>query len=141
MIFQKTPQKLDLEESIVDTPKNVDQSEKIETIVGPSVQVEGDFASEGDIIIRGVVTGSVHTSKQVIVDMGGRVLAEMHVGSAKISGKVKGNIKANELVELTSSAEVEGNIETQVLVVNQGAKWCGQINMLGAVNEQNKKNK
>jgi cytoskeletal protein CcmA (bactofilin family) len=35
--------------------------DEVETVVGPSVHVEGDFASEGNIIVKGMVSGNVKT--------------------------------------------------------------------------------
>ena len=54
MIFQKTIPKQSLdsmsaEMSSGEPPRGHDE---VETIVGPSVNVEGDFASEGNIVVK-----------------------------------------------------------------------------------------
>lgn len=105
--------------------------DEVETVVGPSVNVEGDFASEGNIIVKGSVAGSVHTSRHLSVEVGAKILANVKAGSAKISGEVKGNMKIRESLELTSTARIMGDIEVKVLVVEAGALVYGKIAMPG----------
>lgn len=134
MIFQKnTPRPFIVEEEeiiVEDQPDNTIVDE-IETIVGPSVNVEGDFASEGNIIVKGTVTGSVHTSRFLFVEQGAKIMANVRAGSSKISGDVKGNMKIRETLELTSTARVTGDIEVKVLSIEAGALVFGKISMPG----------
>lgn len=103
----------------------------VETVVGPSVQVEGDFASEGNIVVKGVVSGSVKTSRLLTVEEGARIVANVDAGSALISGDIKGDVTIEDSLELTSSAQVFGNIECETLVVEAGAKIHGKVTMSG----------
>jgi cytoskeletal protein CcmA (bactofilin family) len=107
------------------------QQDEVETVVGPSVHVEGDFASEGNIIVKGIVSGSVMTSKHLQVEQGAKIFANVKAGSATISGEVKGNIRVQDKLELTSTAQVAGDIDCQILVVEAGALLLGKISMKG----------
>jgi cytoskeletal protein CcmA (bactofilin family) len=49
-----------------------------------------------------------------------------------IGGKVSGNILAKDKVELQSKAEVEGDITTKNLIIEEGAVFHGRCNMKGA---------
>lgn len=134
MIFQKNASKPLLEtveEEYVDNSPQSQPSDEVETVVGPSVNVEGDFASEGNIIVKGSVAGSVHTSRHLSVESGARIMANVRAGSAQIAGEVKGNMKVRETLELTSTARVVGDIEAKVLVVEAGALLFGKISMPG----------
>lgn len=133
MIFSKS-RKVVLEES--DEPELVsvtsqEMPDEVETVVGPSVNVEGDFASEGNIIVKGSVAGSVYTSKHLSVELGARIVANVRAGSSTIAGEVKGNIRVKESLELTSTAKVLGDIEAKVLTVEPGALIFGKISMPG----------
>ncbi len=112
-------------------PQASHQQDEVETVVGPSVHVEGDFASEGNIIVKGIVSGSVMTSKHLQVEQGAKIFANVKAGSATISGEVKGNIRVQDKLELTSTAQVAGDIDCQVLVVEAGALLLGKITMKG----------
>ncbi len=135
MIFQKPSAKIALEnneEQYEETLSPVyDTHDEVETVVGPSVNVEGDFASEGNITVKGSVAGSVHTSKHLSVEEGARILANVRAGSARVAGEVKGNMKVKDSLELTSTARILGDIEVKTLVVAAGALIFGKIAMPG----------
>lgn len=105
--------------------------DEVETVVGPSVVVEGDFASEGNILVKGTVSGSVKTARLLTVESGAKILANVKAGDAVVAGEVRGNIKVENQLELTSSARVLGDIVCQVLVVAAGALMQGKIAMKG----------
>lgn len=111
------------------TPPSI--QDDIETIVGPSVIVEGDFASEGNILVKGTVFGSVKTSQVLTVEKGAKILANIRAGSADISGEVKGDIKVNDKIELNPSARILGDIHCGILIVEAGALIQGKVNMKG----------
>lgn len=132
MIFQKSTVKNVSEEMEMASDMPAQQTtDEVETVVGPSVNVEGDFASEGNIIVKGTVAGSVHTSRFLSVEMGAKIMANVRAGSAKIAGEVKGNLKIRESLELTSTARVMGDIEVKVLSIEPGALLFGKVTMPG----------
>lgn len=107
------------------------EGDTIETVVGPSVNVEGDFSSEGDIIVKGSVTGTVYTSRLLLVEQGAKISANVQAGSAKIAGEVKGNMRIRETLELSSTARVLGDVEVRTLSVEPGAVLYGKVTMTG----------
>jgi len=131
MIFQKPSADIALDKSEIEEPKiyETPQADEVDTVVGLSVNVEGDFASEGNIIVKGSVSGSVHTSKHLLVEPGARIMANVDTGSATISGTIKGNLRVKESLELTASAIVLGDIKVKVLKVEAGALLQGKIVM------------
>lgn len=133
MIFQKSSPKMNVEmtalEPEVREPAKV--HDEVETVVGPSVNVEGDFASEGNIIVKGSVAGSVHTSRHLSVEQGAKIMANVRAGSAKVAGEVKGNMKVKEAIELTATARIMGDLEAKILVVEAGALIYGKVMMPG----------
>ena len=100
----------------------------IDTVVGPSVVVEGDFASQGNITVKGIVSGNVKTSEHLAVEEGAKIMANVKAGSAIIAGEVRGNIKVKGTLELKNTARVLGDVESGVLIVSGGAGLCGKCN-------------
>ena len=137
MIFQKTPARPshDHEHHRSAAEASAVAHDEVETVVGPSVNVEGDFASEGNIIVKGSVAGSVHTSRHLSVEQGAKILANVRSGSARIAGEVKGNVKVKDTLELTGTAKVLGDIEVKTLVIEAGALICGKVWMPGLESE------
>ena len=103
----------------------------VETVVGPSVHVEGDFSSDGNILVKGIVSGTVQTSKRLTVESGAKIFANVKAGVAIISGEIKGNVKVADRLELTSTARIAGDIDCAVFVVEAGALLYGKVTMKG----------
>jgi cytoskeletal protein CcmA (bactofilin family) len=133
MIFQRpVPKKVEENnESEAGERSRQHVQDEVETVVGPSVNVEGDFASEGNIVVKGTVSGSVFTSKHLTVEMGAKIIANVRAGSATIAGEVKGSMKIKESLELVSTSRVVGDIDVKNLKVESGALLYGKVTMPG----------
>lgn len=100
-----------------------------ETIIAASVKVEGDFASEGNVLIEGVVEGSLRTERDLRVGERARISADVSAANAVVAGEVRGNLNVGERLELEPTARVFGDVKTKVLVVASGASINGKIVM------------
>src|SRR3989344_2154897 len=110
-----------------------------ETVVGPSVKIQGDLNSEGNIKIEGQVAGKVKTSQSVFVTQGAKIAADVLAGGAVIGGEVQGNLKISGHLILQSTAKVVGDITCSVLRVEDGAQFSGKCVMNGAITAANGK--
>ena len=128
-MFQKTQPEQNFDSEITQGNHGNNEPDNVETVVGPSVVVEGDFASDGDILVKGTVSGSVKTGRLLTVEPGAKILANVRAGEATIAGEVRGNVKVLDRLELTASAQVLGDISCNVLVVAAGAILSGKISM------------
>lgn len=99
---------------------------KPETIIGPTVKVEGTFDSQDTILVDGVVMGSLKTTKDLTVGQGARIEADVTAVNMHIAGEVHGNLKASGSLTLTSSARVYGDVETGIISVETGAVIQGR---------------
>lgn len=97
-----------------------------ETIIGPSVRVEGDFISQHDIIIDGEVVGNISTQNNLRIGKGAVVKAKIDAKNAYISGKVIGNVTVKDKLKITETATIKGNVTAKVLEMEQGASLVGQ---------------
>lgn len=109
-------------------PNNINPNET-ETIIGPSVRVEGDFVTEGNIVVEGTVCGTLKTSRDLKVGEKSKIFANVTAENALISGEIQGNIKIKERLELTSTAKIFGDIKTNVLIIAAGSVLNGKCQM------------
>lgn len=100
-----------------------------QTVIAQGVKVEGDFHSNGDVIIDGEVTGSVETSQSLQIGESARISANVIAKSAVIAGEVQGNISASDQLELTETSIVRGDIQTGLISVAAGAQINGTLTM------------
>lgn len=102
---------------------------EVETIIGPSVKVEGDFNADGNVIIEGQMIGSFTTRQGLRVGEGAKIKASINAENAWIGGVVTGNLIINGHLEIAGKAVIKGDVEAQILTVETGAQINGQIKM------------
>ncbi len=102
-----------------------------ETFIGPSVHVEGNFNSQGNIQVEGSVTGTIKTSANLAVGEQATINANIEAASAYVAGKIKGNLIIHDRLELSATSVVDGDISTKILVMADGAKLNGHCQMNG----------
>lgn len=100
-----------------------------QTIIGPTVKVEGDFITDDNVIVQGVVCGTIKTSKNLKVGQKSKIFANIQADNAIISGEIQGNIKINGKLELTPTAKIFGDIKAEVLIVSSGSILNGKCQM------------
>lgn len=103
----------------------------VETIIGPSVKVEGDFVGHGNLMIEGVVKGTVKTDGSLTVGEKSQITASISAANAVVSGEIKGNIIVKGSLELTSTARIAGDITAKGLTIASGAIFNGKCEMSG----------
>lgn len=96
------------------------EKSEIKAFLGPGSQFEGKLLFNEIVRLDGTFRGEINSRDTLIIGETADVQAEVTVGTLVMSGRFKGNIKATQRVELRAPAQVEGNIETPVLVVEEG---------------------
>lgn len=102
-------------------------AQETETVIAPSVRVEGEFVSEGNVRIEGMVTGSISTERDLIVGQHAKITANVQARNGVVAGELHGNLRVLDRLELASTARIHGDIEAKVLSVEPGAMMRGQL--------------
>ena len=100
-----------------------------ETIIGPSVMVKGNLNSNGNIVIEGVLKGSIKTSGEVFVGDKAQITADIEAKNARIGGEIRGNIKIEDCLYLSATAKIFGDVDCSSLAIEQGASINGKLSM------------
>ena len=91
---------------------------------------KGELSANEDLVIEGQVEGMIsHQDKNLTVGEQGRVTADIRAQMVEIQGEVNGDIYGDELVKLSGSAVVNGNIRCARFVVEEGASFSGRVEM------------
>lgn len=98
-----------------------------ETIIGPSIKVEGNFIGQGNIVVDGAVVGTLKTSEDITVGPEANIEADVEGRNMHVAGKIKGNLKINGKLDLSSSAVITGDVEAEVLSMEAGASFNGRL--------------
>lgn len=114
---------------LLNSKKTVDES-KIDTILGPSSNIEGKINAGGTVRIDGRYTGDIFSEKDVIIGENGNISGNVHAENVCISGLVNGNIYCKGILEIFSTGRLEGDIEVKKISISDGAVFKGKCNMI-----------
>ncbi len=111
----------------------------VKAFLGPGSQFEGKLAFTEIVRVDGTFRGEIISKDTLIVGQSADLQAEVNVGVLILSGKIKGNIVASSRVELRSPAQIEGNIETPALLIEDGVVLNGTVQMQVSTPEKSEK--
>ena len=97
------------------------------TTIAAGVKVEGEFTSQGDVLIEGEVHGTLVAGGMLTVGPEAKIKADVRAGDALISGTVEGNIAIMKRCEIKTSAKVLGDIVSDTLAIEAGAQLSGRV--------------
>lgn len=102
---------------------------RVDTVIGQEASLRGSYNSKHSIRVDGEIYGNVTSEDGVIVGDKGMIRGNLTGKSILIGGKVKGNIRASQRLEIESSAQVEGDISAPVIIIEDGAMFDGNCQM------------
>lgn len=98
-------------------------------LIQAGTSIIGNIESNGNIRIDGNLKGTINTGGKVILGSTGSVEGDIICFNADVEGKVNGTIKVKELLSLKSMALVTGEIFTDKLAIEPGARFTGTCRM------------
>ena len=99
------------------------------TFFGPNVTVDGKITGNEAVLIEGTVRGEINLASELRIGTQARIEAKVHAKNVTVEGKVNGDITADDRVELVASATVDGNIKAPKIIVAEGARFRGSVDM------------
>ena len=99
------------------------------SIVAAGTTIVGDCETEGTIRVEGRVEGTIRAGKSVVVGRTGEVIGDIFTQDAVISGKISGNVTAESRLELQATCEVQGELRSRRMQLDEGARCNGQLHM------------
>jgi cytoskeletal protein CcmA (bactofilin family) len=99
-------------------------------VIGRSIKFRGDITGDEDLVIQGRVEGSVDLRQHAVTVGGdGEVIASIVGRVVTVEGRVEGNIDAGEQIVLRSSAYVRGDLTAPKVMLENGARFRGLVDM------------
>lgn len=112
------------------------------TLIGAGTTLKGDISSNSDLRIDGTIVGNINCASKIVVGASGIVEGDITGNQADIVGKVSGNVRAKDLLQLRGDCVVSGDLYAGKLQVEPTATFNGQCHMganvvgMGSNNEQ-----
>jgi cytoskeletal protein CcmA (bactofilin family) len=118
----------------ITTAPRVGQTRRVQSknvsVIGSTLVFKGELSADEDLIIEGCIEGTIaHHKKHLTIGEQGRVTADIHASSVIILGQLIGDIHSEGIVSLAKSANVKGDIFCARIVMEDGARFKGKIDM------------
>ena len=100
------------------------------TTIGHSITINGEVSSDESLRVDGQVRGQIQLREaELTIGQSARVEAEVRASRVLVLGTVRGNIAASARVELGANSNVTGDITADTLVMAEGARFQGRVDM------------
>jgi len=106
-----------------------EQQQILHNTITNGTEIIGDINSQGDLRLDGFLKGNLNIKGRVVIGKTGKVLGTITCKNAEINGNVEGKIMVSELLSLTESANVRGDIIINKLNIQPGCKFTGTCSM------------
>ena len=107
---------------------NSRKSDKLDLVVGKNSRVTGDVESAGTILIEGTIIGNLYGNKAILGERS-YVKGDISANNISVAGKVEGQVKAKESIEVKATAHISGHMLTRSLSMMKGAIFNGMSKM------------
>ena len=100
------------------------------SVLGADVTIRGDIDASVDLHVDGKVEGDIRCAS-IVQGEGSEIVGGVEAETARLSGTVRGTIKARDLAILRS-ARIEGDVHYDSLTIEQGAIMQGTFAQAGS---------
>jgi len=98
--------------------------------IGQSIHIKGELTGNEYLTIEGKVEGKVLLKDHnLTIGANGKITAEIQAKTVMVVGEVVGNITADDKVEVAATGSLRGDIVAPRVVLADGAKFKGSIDM------------
>ncbi|MCL4847223.1 MAG: polymer-forming cytoskeletal protein [Acidobacteria bacterium] len=98
--------------------------------IGEHTRVHGEVVADADLIVEGTVIGDMDLPGHALtIAEGGSVTGTVFARLVDVAGTVSGSITASDRVEFLPSARVSAEVSAPRVVLADGARFGGRIDM------------
>jgi cytoskeletal protein CcmA (bactofilin family) len=110
---------------------NFESTDSVNRLV-EGTKIIGDIISESNIRIDGEIEGNITTSAKVVIGENGTLKGNLTCQEADIEGRIEGKLMVEGLLILRDRSNIQGDIYTNRLHIEEGAIFLGACKMNGA---------
>lgn len=90
---------------------------------------DGTYSTDRDLRIEGRAKGKLSCQGTLHVAQGASVNAEIEAEQVVVAGVLEGTVNCRTRLQIMPSGELKGHISTPSLIINEGARYEGQMEM------------
>lgn len=105
------------------------KGDDINSFLGDNTEFEGKLSFKGAVRIDGSFTGEIFSEGTLEIGQSAIIKSDIHVSNIIIRGEIRGNIIADNRIEIHAPGKVFGNIQAPVVVIDEGVIFEGNCRM------------
>lgn len=99
--------------------------------IGKSLSLKGEITGQEDLYIDGEVEGKITLEgHRLTVGPNGTVRAEVTAAFVTVLGRLQGNVRAADRIEIRKTGSLEGDLITARIVIEEDAMFRGSIDIV-----------
>jgi len=104
-------------------------SSRAAACISQGIRIKGEVTGSEDLFVDGVVEGklSLTTNSCLTIGPNGHVKADVHAREVIVRGKIEGKVTGRDKVQLWSTGQVTGEVQTDRLAIEDGALLRGKV--------------
>jgi cytoskeletal protein CcmA (bactofilin family) len=96
--------------------------------ISQGIRIKGEVTGSENLFVDGLVDGKLSlTNGTLTIGPNGSVKADVLAREVVVRGKIEGKVSGREKVQLWSTAHVIGEVQTERLVIEEGALLRGKV--------------
>ena len=112
----------------------VEKSKKNVTVLGQETEFDGVIEFTDNLVITGKFNGTINATGDLEIEKTAVCKVDtINANSLVISGRITGNMKVPERVEMCSGSKVQGDVVTSHIRIADNVEFDGQVTMLDSV--------
>jgi cytoskeletal protein CcmA (bactofilin family) len=99
------------------------------SVISYGTSVVGRCKTRGSVKIEGRMEGSMEAEKGISIGKDGVVIGDITTKDAVVGGRIQGRLVIASLVQLQASCDVDGEIDTGRILIEEGATVNATVKM------------
>ena len=99
------------------------------SVIDRHSEFDGTYSTDRDLRIEGRAKGKLSCQGTLHVAQGATVHAEIEAEQVVVAGVLEGTVNCRTRLQIMPSGELKGRISTPSLIINEGARYEGQMEM------------
>jgi cytoskeletal protein CcmA (bactofilin family) len=109
----------------------VDRRNPTQSHIARGAKITGQINGTSDLVVEGELEGEVKLESNVTIGSGGLIKGNVSALSVRIGGRVVGNVRGVEKVEILNTGRLEGDVVAPRVMLAEGAFFKGKVEMTG----------
>lgn len=112
-----------------DSSNSPSGSPKAAASISQGIRIKGEVTGSEDLFFDGIVEGKLNLTANCSLTIGpnGNVKADLNAREIIVRGKVEGKVIARDRLQIGSTGEITGEVQTNRLAIEDGATLRGKV--------------